>query len=173
MDLDSKLERVFADNVMEILNRHGMRPAAFSALCKQNKLDIDKSFLSRLFSYQINFTITKVDLLLKGLQLLEPVTASDLFSADQSQTRNEFTFVEAEDVIGSVFVELFDLGWIKLNSEIPPRVIKEFFLNRTLAIEPDLLRIDKTKICKDSELKSPKKGNTSSSNVGNEYSSDN
>lgn len=148
MDLDSQLEKVFADNVMGILNRHSMRPAAFSALCKQEGLDIDKSFLSRLFSHQINFTITKIDSVVTGLRLLEPVEASELFSKKNSESKKEknISLSEAEEVVASIFVELFDLDWIKLNSEIPPRVIKEFFLNRMLAINPDILRVDKNNL---------------------------
>ncbi len=135
MNNSLKLELVFADNVANILGKHQLRPSGFCSLCSKHGIALDKSFLSRVFAYKMNFTISKVNLIASGIALLEPnIKPNELFipnllqkkSKESQKAINQGDF---RNIIDTVVNDLIGMGWIKIASDIPIKVVNDYATN--------------------------------------------
>jgi len=126
-------QSIVAKNLADILDKLDMAPNAFSILCKQNGIQIDKSMLSR-FNNGASIKLDKLDELVRGLRLLDGfsgLTAVDLLTENLIRTeRTTHTLLlpheKIEKMFAKLFVDLSELRWAKLNTDVSMQTLVDF-----------------------------------------------
>ncbi|KKL00268.1 hypothetical protein EIK76_00295 [Rheinheimera mesophila] len=124
---------IVARNLASILKKLDISPNAFSSMCKQNGIQIDKSMLSR-FNKGSSIKLEKLDELVRGLRLLkgfEELRAVDLLAEDVLNKGEENHTVvlrheQLEKMFSKLFVDLAQLSWAKLNTDVSMQTLVDF-----------------------------------------------
>lgn len=124
---------IVAKNLADILEKLELAPTAFSTLCKQNGIQIDKSMLSR-FNNGASIKLEKLDELVRGLRLLEGfgnIEAVDLLTenflnAEKNTQTVELRYEQLEKMFSKLFVDLSELRWANLNTEVTMQTLVDF-----------------------------------------------
>lgn len=124
---------IVAKNLADILKKLDMAPTAFSGLCKQNGIQIDKSMLSR-FNNGASIKLEKLDELVRGLRLLDGFSnlqAVDLLTENLLNTEKKTQIVvlqheKLEKMFSKLFVDLAQLRWANLNTDVSMQTLVDF-----------------------------------------------
>lgn len=125
------LAEVIADNVSDVLYKHGIKAATLVDAAEKSGVDLNKTFMSRLRSREHDFLLSKVDSLVTVLRQLEPkLQAHELFIPgffrNKDNSRKVLTADELNNTFKLIVVELVDLGWIEIKQDVPISIVSDF-----------------------------------------------
>lgn len=124
---------IVAKNLADILKKLDIAPTAFSDLCKQNGIQIDKSMLSR-FKNGASLRLDKLDEIVRGLRLLDgfgDLNAVDLLTDNLLNTEKKIQapvlqHEKLEQMFAKLFVDLSQLRWAQLNTDVSMQTLVDF-----------------------------------------------
>ena len=136
---EKPLERIFLNNFKDILAKHSMRPGSFSDLCNKNGIDVGRSFLSRINSYSVGFSLSKYHDIYLGITLLEPsLEPSDMLipnlleymkTKEESLKKQVISTEDLSKAVGEIIFNLVELNWIEIPEKVPFEIVRDFVKN--------------------------------------------
>jgi chromosomal replication initiation ATPase DnaA len=131
--MHKRTQEVVIANVLQILEIVGKNKSNFSEMCKDNGIKIDKSVFTRHDNGQV-MGMDKLDELVRGLNLFEKfksITAADLLnpnllSTNLSEPKAQIDISDLKKVIAKYLIDLHELGWSTLKSEMPLETMTDF-----------------------------------------------
>lgn len=140
------LAEVIADNVSDVLYKHGIKAAQLVDAANKSGIDLNRTFMSRLSSREHDFLLSKVDSLVTVLKQLEPsLEPHELFIPKffrRSEAKPGLTTEQLNEVCKTMVVDLTDIGWIEIKKDVPINVVSDFMTsavkkNITIVFEDD------------------------------------
>lgn len=133
-------QEIVLQNLKNVLKDSGFTLTSFATFCKENGLAVDKSMFSRLNNGS-SLKFDKIDPIIAGIQLLpgyESFSFRDLIAdpknygdkselhAKLSPEKTFFNFQDLESSFAKMFVDLDQLGWVKVNTELQMKTLTDF-----------------------------------------------
>lgn len=141
---------VVANNVNDVLTKHGMRAADLARISEEAGLDINKTFMSRLTNIKHDFLLSKVDSLINVIRRIEPslrdheIFIPNFFRSDNVDVQNttqEFRLTQEQlnDTFKEIIFDLIDISWIDIKHDVPAQVVSDYMTAAVKKNFPELL----------------------------------
>ncbi|MCG9964596.1 hypothetical protein [Shewanella cutis] len=141
---------VVANNVADLLIKHGIRAADLARMSEEAGLDINKTFMSRLFNIKHDFLLSKVDSLIIVIKRLEPsfndheIFIPNFFQGE-SAVSQKLTQDDLNDLFKEILFDLIDMNWLDVKQDVPAQVVSDFMTSSVKKNFPNLLSDTKEK----------------------------
>lgn len=141
---------VVANNVADLLIKHGIRAADLARMSEEAGLDINKTFMSRLFNIKHDFLLSKVDSLIIVIKRLEPsfndheIFIPNFFQGE-SAVSQKLTQDDLNNLFKEILFDLIDMNWLDIKQDVPAQVVSDFMTSSVKKNFPNLLSDTKEK----------------------------